>query len=97
MISTRLSWCVRLSVEAVASSFWTGMATKTNIPITAIDPAMAGGVRIETEEVVTFDFSFGGEGRINYIQSRVYNCPGSAPNATGNTSQLHSQLNSRPD
>ena len=68
MISNRHRWCKRSSAEAVASSFWTGMATKTNIPITAIDPAMAGGVRIETEEVVTFDISFGYEDRINYIQ-----------------------------
>ena len=44
------------------------MVTKTNIPITARDPAMAGVVRIETEEVVTFDISFGYEDRINYIQ-----------------------------
>ena len=55
MFSNRLSWCNRLSAEAVASSFWTSEAINTKMPIKANEPAMAVVVKIEIVEVVTVD------------------------------------------
>ena len=55
MLSTFPKVFRRVPVADVASSFWISKNSSTRMPMSAIDPAIADVVIVETVEVVTVD------------------------------------------